>query len=732
VPVERRISVLEEAQVLLATPDVSHAWMMSALADSVVRQFVKSVRLLTLDETHVYEGVFGTNMAYLLRRLDVACGDHRLICTTATLGQPADFVEQLTGRIPVTFGPEADAARIPAKQVLLADEVEGRSFENAARFLAGLARAGKGRFLAFGDSRRMVERLVVATLRILREEETATRDGNDSVADLDLSTEAPPILPYRAGYEALDRNAIQHSLAEGKLAGVISTSALELGIDIGEIDVVVMLSVPSSVKAFWQRLGRTGRRHVGFGVVLDDRRRISTVPGGLAGYMRRSTEANWLYLDNRYIQYAHALCAAWEASALGAGPEDLRAFEKLPGDFRRFLANEINPTEQVPVDLYPLKQRAQNDPHHEFLLRSAADPSYQVEVLPSRDKLGNLTLTQVLREGYPGAVYYYMAKPYRVVAMYARKGLLEVRREKYLSTSPIAQAKVFPQFGGGNLRLMTSEHGFAAEVELQVSERVLGFVQQRGRVKGEHRYGPGSPFAQRELNRFFQTTGVCWWFDGLPLLSQEATDSIVEAFCAEYSVSERDLGVGLFFSKTSPLRPERCEGWCVYDATQGSLRLTRLLAANFADVVTAAIELSRERGERLVPLEMGNFHNAARELQLASLEPLHERAPSPGRHDETEVVAPGEQAILEGADGPVNVRVIGWRFTPQGLMYELDPPSDRRPLQRVERRTKDGRFHEVQPAGGSIKWMVAARALRPIFGTTRLVRVNLVTGEEIQ
>lgn len=406
VPVERRVSVLREAQVLLATPDVIHAWMMSGLADAAVRQYLKSVRLLALDETHVYEGVFGTNMAYLLRRLEVACGKHQIICTTATLGQPADFVEQLTGRKPVTFGPDADAARIPPKQVLLADEAQGRSFENTARFLAALARAGRGRFLAFGDSRRMVERLVVATLRILREQEPSTRDENDSAEDLDLSTETPPVLPYRAGYEALDRNAIQRSLSKGELAGVISTSALELGIDIGEIDMVVMLGAPSSVKAFWQRLGRAGRRHQGFGVVLDDRRRISTSPDGLAGYMRRPMEANWLYLDNRYIQYAHALCAAWEVSALGGGPADLRAFETLPGDFKRFLSNELNPTEQVPVDLYPLKQRAQNDPHHEFLLRSAADPSYQVEELPGRGKLGNLTLAQVLREGYPGAVYY--------------------------------------------------------------------------------------------------------------------------------------------------------------------------------------------------------------------------------------------------------------------------------------------------------------------------------------
>ncbi|MBI5480260.1 MAG: DEAD/DEAH box helicase [Deltaproteobacteria bacterium] len=707
VPVDRRVAVLQGAQVLLATPDVVHAWMMGRLADAGVRQFLKSVRLLVLDETHVYEGVFGTNMAYLLRRLDVACGEHQIICTTATLGRPADFVEQLTGRKPATFGPDTDAARIPPKAVILAEETAGRSFENTARFLAALARAGPGRFLAFGDSRRMVERLVVATLRIMREEGAATRGGDDAPEDLDLSAGAPPVLPYRAGYEALDRNAIQRSLAKGELAGVVSTSALELGIDIGEIDVVVMLGAPSSPKAFWQRLGRAGRRHPGFGVVLDDRRRISASTGGLASYMKRPMEANWLYLDNRYIQYSHALCAAWEVAALGAGPLDLRSFETLPGDYMRLLANELNPTEQVPVDLYPLKQRAQNDPHHEFLLRSAADPSYQVEEMHGRGKLGNLTLAQVLREGYPGAVYYYMARPYRVVAMHARRGLLEVRREKYLSTSPIAQAKVFPQFGGGTLRLMTSEDGFAAEVEVQASERVLGFVEQRGRVKEEHRYGAGSPFSQRELNRFFQTTGVCWWFGGLPPLSQEAVDLVLEAFCTDFSVSERDLGVGLFFSKTSPLRAERCEGWCIYDATQGSLRLTRLLAAHFSDVVTAAIELARERGDRALATELSHFDTAANELQATSVEALQEPVPAASRNSESEIVAPGEVAIFEGMQGSENVRVVGWRYTPQGVMYELEPPTT------------------------GVKRMVAARAVRPIFGTTRLVRVNLVTGEEI-
>src|SRR6266571_1745119 len=152
-------------KVVLMTPDVAHAWLMSHLADRYVAQFMRRLQLLVLDEAHVYEGVFGTNMAYFLRRLQVIAGGFRIICSTATVGKPADFVNQLTGRHPVSFGRDRDCSKIPEKTILLAKETAGKPFDSTVALLTELARAESGRFLAFGDSRKMVEQIVAAVHR---------------------------------------------------------------------------------------------------------------------------------------------------------------------------------------------------------------------------------------------------------------------------------------------------------------------------------------------------------------------------------------------------------------------------------------------------------------------------------------------------------------------------------------------------------------------------------------
>lgn len=97
-----------------------------------------------------------------------------------------------------------------------------------------------------------------------------------------------------------DGVAIQKALSSADLTGVVATSAMELGIDIGEIDVVVFLGTPPSMKSFWQRLGRAGRKNPGLCLIIDNEDLIGAYDG-LTSYVGRPLEPNWLYLDNRYI-----------------------------------------------------------------------------------------------------------------------------------------------------------------------------------------------------------------------------------------------------------------------------------------------------------------------------------------------------------------------------------------------------------------------------------------------
>lgn len=700
VPVDRREQILGDSSVVLMTPDVVHAWLMSNTSRDAVRTFLANLELLVLDEAHVYEGAFGTNMAYLLRRLAAVSHRYQLITSTATIDEPETFVELLTGRKTLSFDRHRDTSGSPEKVVLLATTPTTRNFSEIANLLRGLREAWGGRFLVFSDSRRLVEQLVAAASRRPHASEEPDEDHED--------IQPTGVLPYRAGYESEDREQIQRALSVGGLAGVVCTSAMELGIDIGEVNLVVLLDVPSTMKAFWQRVGRAGRRSPAVCVLIDSRQTLSSkTPGALASFLNRPVERSWLYLDNRYIQYANALCAATEFADANIGADGLAHFETMPPRFLRLLENELNPTEVVPSDLYALKQRAQSGPHHEFPIRSATDKTFQV-LGGMGTKLGTLTFGQVLREGYPGAVYFYMARPFRVGNVDFKKGEIKVRRERHFLTKPLAQTMVFPRFSGGVLNLRRGARGFLAEVELQVSERVTGFLEVRGSARLEHMYEVGSPYSQRPLTRFYETTGVCWWLDDKATCGDDVAVAVLEAFATDFGVQDRDLGHGLFVSKQSPLAEGRCQGACVYDGTNGSLRLTEKLFDSFADVVGSAERLFRERGEDILSARLGALHEFAQGLSQVNVEYASDRADSLVTDDSAVaiLIAAGERGIYLSPSGHEELKVLGYRYTPQGLFYQVESP--------------------IQ--GG--RRMVRANTVQPLNGETTMVQVNLMTGEE--
>lgn len=708
VAVANRTAIVERCHVVLMTPDVAHAWALSRAGERPVRRFLDALRLVVLDEAHVYDGVFGTNMSYLMRRLDSVTHGLDLIAATATLGQPGEFIERLTGRAVTTIGADADAAPAHARTLLLADGSGRKRFQRVAGLLKGIAQQGLGRFIAFGDSRRLVERMVVATRRPVdaeaAEADPETEAEADDAGDPAVLLEPGMILPYRAGYETEDRNAIQAALAGGRLAGVVATSALELGLDIGDIDIVVLLNPPTSAKALWQRIGRTGRARAGVAIVVDDRGAVIGRNGGLDAWLGREVEPNWLYLDNPYIQYGNALCAAHEARSAGRDVCDRDAFATLPERFRAMVDNEINPTEVIPDDLYPLKQRAQAGPHYEFPLRSGIEPNFRVKG-PFGKSLGDLSYGQVLREAYPGAVYYYMARPYRVVHHQFHQREIVVRREKHLTTHPMTQTMVFPRFAGGVQSLQAGGGAFVAEADVQVSERVIGLKEVRGQKEEPHLYGPESPWSQRELTRFFPTTGVCWFSPRKSFVTERVGRALLDAYAAGFGVQARDLGVGMFHTNQSPLGEGKVQGMCIYDATHGSLRLTQRLAHNFAAVVDAARAAAAADGDIELAVELAAFAAEVGALTAARASAVAAEAGPEPESEWVRVVAAGGTAMLVGGAHPEEVVVVGHRYTPRGLLYELEPQ---------------------QPG---TKWMVAAREVQPIHGVSPLAELNLETGE---
>lgn len=684
-PVAAREAILRRCRVVLMTPDVVHAWLLPSAGQPVVGRFLDGLRVLIADEAHAYEGVFGTNVAYLFRRITSAAPDFRLIASTATIAEPAAHLRALTGRECRIFDDDDDGSARPHRATLLAEGAGGPDV--LVPFMRALAIEGSLRFLVFADSRKMVETLVARLRR--GDGDAEDEDGVEPIAE--------HVLPYRLGYEEDDRREIQAALKAGKLRGVVTTSALELGLDIGDLDVVVLAGLPPSMKSFWQRAGRVGRRGPGVCVIVDADGDLATVAGDLTGYLSLPIEPTWLYLDNRFVQYIHAICLAAEMGARTAlGAAQARA--SLPETFSRFVANELEPGEAVPPDLYPLKQRAAGDPHHQFPIRCGIEPSFQIDSL--NQGLGTVTFGQLLREAYPGAVYYYMARPWRVYRVERRQQRVQAKREKYLYTRPESQIMGFPDLPGA-FRTRRGGAGFWSEGPLQVNERVVGFREFKGKQWVLQLYGPGSSWSQQHLVRYVDTTGVCWSLGDMAT-NEAVASRIADAFALRCGVQRADVGVGKIHVKRTPWGDETVKGVCVYDATQGSLRLTSRLADDFAEVARAAARVEEEEAVKAALFALAEAFDA-----LPAAEAGVSTPDGPGGDRIVEVVAAGERAMLVRAEETAEIVVKRWRYTPEGLMYDVEDKRE------------------------GVRRTVPAAAVRALVGETRTIRVDLVTGDEV-
>jgi hypothetical protein len=266
---------------------------------------------------------------------------------------------------------------------------------------------------------------------------------------------------------------------------------------------------------------------------------------------------------------------------------------------------------------------------------------------------------------------------------------------------------VFPKFSSGILSTRISDKGFLAEAELQVSERVTGFYEKRGPNKIHHQYGPTSPYYQKPLNRFFETTGVCWFFRSRQLVSEPIATAVLQAFCSLCGVQERDLGLGTYHSKVSPLGQGAVQGICIYDATNGSLRLTQTLADRFVEIIDAALLIAKNDQSSTIIRELEEFRELTAELSLTATASNADLPRSLGIDgDWATVIAPAERVHHRASDGSVEeVEVKGARYTPHGLMYELVPKTP------------------------NAVWMVRPKDLLPMHGLTKFAKLNLITGE---
>ncbi|WP_041354013.1 helicase-related protein [Nitratiruptor sp. SB155-2] len=328
------------------------------------------------------------------------------------------------------------------------------------------------------------------------------------------------ICPYRSGYEEEDRHNIQNKLNNGTLRGIISTSALEAGIDILHLDIVILIGIPDSATSLYQRIGRVGRQKKGTIIVINDGSSISNaVFSNKIDFFNIPFQESALYLENHRIEYIHVLCLAREngehdqvCQPRNCGIKVYETKINFPKSFIELCKKEI--AGEISTEFQIMKSQCGDDPNHFFPLRDI-DDQYKVVYRsgPNIKHLGTLSYSQVMREAYPGAVYYYK-KPYRVYNIDHYKKTIEVRKEKYYTTQPITFDPIIrPNFSHENiLNAIKISDIYIVETVLQISELISGFKERRGPNEIEFDYplnGINSLFYKKKFfARNYFTTGI--------------------------------------------------------------------------------------------------------------------------------------------------------------------------------------------------------------------------------
>lgn len=382
--------------LLVTNPDLLHYGM--AFSGNVKR-LVRNVEYVVLDEFHVYRGVFGSHVRWVLYRLErLAGGDVRFIMAGATIGNPVELGRSLTGREPKLIrGPPRRRGSVVH---MFVDAGPVSRWSMSAALIAFLASRGV-KVLGFVDSQQMAELIARIAKRNWRVE----------------------VAVHRAGLPAEVRRDVEDSFKEGRINAVVATPTMELGIDIGDLDAIIMAHLPRSFSSYLQRAGRAGRRgRVGLvaTVMADDAIE--------AYFIRRPMEYFSQEPDPAYVEPSNREIARLHLAAylLAKGGERL---ERLPLELREAV-RELETLGVVKIHgglVYPEWRRARDYVEAHGGIR-AAGPQVRIVDEASGKQLGTREVPAALYDLYPGAIYYLAGGTYLVLRLDLEALTAKVRR----------------------------------------------------------------------------------------------------------------------------------------------------------------------------------------------------------------------------------------------------------------------------------------------------------------
>ncbi|MEP7199545.1 MAG: DEAD/DEAH box helicase, partial [Chloroflexota bacterium] len=410
-PRDQRTALRQSAHIVLTNPDMlsvgilpnHHLW----------QAFFANLRYVVIDEAHIYRGVFGSQVACVLRRLLRICAHYgrtpQFILCSATIANPDEHAERLTGRAATVI--VDDGAPRSAKEFALWNppfvdrtRTARRSANSeAANIFAALARSGL-RNITFARARRSAE-LILSNAR-----EQLRRSAPSLVEK---------VRSYRAGYLADDRRAIERALFDGHLVGVTATNALELGIDIGALDATVLVGYPGTIASLWQQAGRAGRgvREALTILVAEDDPLNQFFMRHPDALFAQAIEHALIHPDNPYILEKHLPCAAHELPLTSAdeqlfGPGFVDAMIRL---------------ERMGTLTYERERwyyRGARYPAEDVSLRAASSRTVKlVHERNPRQLIEVIDGDMVMRRAHEGAIYLHQGESYLVTRLDLRAGV---------------------------------------------------------------------------------------------------------------------------------------------------------------------------------------------------------------------------------------------------------------------------------------------------------------------
>jgi DEAD/DEAH box helicase domain-containing protein len=415
-PADKRPRIRQRSRIVLSNPYELHQILPYHYQ---WQSFYRNLRYCVIDEAHTYRGVFGSNVAQLIRRLRRICAYHgsdpQFFLASASIANPQELAEKLTGK---QFSHVGDDGAPRGRTYLVFWNPLATGHDRDVRHSGSCPKPEEPNLSIHAQTYHLVAHFAKAGLQTVcfvpsrRLAELISRWVKEHTPELAVS-------PYRAGYVPEDRRAIEAGLSSGALRGVVSTDALELGIDIGSLDCIVIAGFPGSFASFWQQAGRAGRKlqdsvvvFIGYADALNQ-----YLLRNPALILERGFEAAVIDLTNPYIISGHLACAASELPLRKDEVDEVRrpAVKALEDKL------VLRPT---PVGwIYAGRTRPQEEVALEAIEESTIEIVADGRVIETMDR------TRAFREAYPGAVLLHQGETYLVKALDLEQQRAEVERK---------------------------------------------------------------------------------------------------------------------------------------------------------------------------------------------------------------------------------------------------------------------------------------------------------------